>query len=176
MTISLISAHDAQTKILQGAILIDMRQSDEYRREHIENAISYPLSQLQSVGLPPVVSRNSCVIFHCKSGMRTAGARELIAQLTQNQHGEVFILENGLEGWKKAGLKAKTDRSQPIELMRQVQIAAGMLVLIGVILGWFITPTFYLLAGFVGAGLTFAGITGFCGMAKLLAIMPWNKR
>jgi hypothetical protein len=27
----------------------------------------------------------------------------------------------------------------------------------------------------VGAGLTFAGISGFCGMARLLAVMPWNR-
>jgi hypothetical protein len=31
------------------------------------------------------------------------------------------------------------------------------------------------LSGFVGAGLTYAGISGFCGMARLLAAMPWNQ-
>jgi hypothetical protein len=33
-----------------------------------------------------------------------------------------------------------------------------------------------MLSGFVGAGLVFAGVTGFCGMARLLALMPWNRR
>jgi hypothetical protein len=57
-----------------------------------------------------------------------------------------------------------------------VQIAAGSLVLLGVVLGQVIAPGFYALSAFVGAGLTFAGITGWCGMAKLLALMPWNRQ
>jgi rhodanese-related sulfurtransferase len=60
-------------------------------------------------------------------------------------------------------------------MMRQVQIVAGSLVLAGVLLGWLISPYFFGLAAFVGAGLTFAGISGFCGMAKLLAFLPWNR-
>ena len=67
-------------------------------------------------------------------------------------------------------------RSQPIELQRQVQIAAGSLALLGVILGATVSPLFYALAGLVGAGLTFAGLTGTCGMARLLQLMPWNRR
>ena len=59
--------------------------------------------------------------------------------------------------------------------MRQVQIAAGTLVLLGVILGYLINPAWYGLAGLVGAGLMFAGISGFCGMARLLFLAPWNR-
>lgn len=68
------------------------------------------------------------------------------------------------------------DKSQPLPLMRQVQIAAGALILLGVVLGYAVNSGFFLLSGFVGAGLTFAGLTGFCGMARLLAVMPWNRR
>ena len=60
--------------------------------------------------------------------------------------------------------------------MRQVQIVAGSLVLTGVVLGALVSPGFYALSGFVGAGLLFAGASGFCGMARLLAFMPWNRR
>ena len=60
--------------------------------------------------------------------------------------------------------------------MRQVQIAAGSLVLLGVLLGFLWRPEFYALSGFIGAGLLFAGITGWCGMAKLLVVMPWNRQ
>jgi hypothetical protein len=52
---------------------------------------------------------------------------------------------------------------------------AGSLVLLGVILSQTVAPGWIWLSGFVGAGLTFAGISGFCGMARLLAAMPWNK-
>ncbi len=57
-----------------------------------------------------------------------------------------------------------------------VQIAAGVLILLGVLLGYTVNGGFFLLSGAVGAGLTFAGVTGFCGMARLLATMPWNRR
>ena len=52
---------------------------------------------------------------------------------------------------------------------------AGGLVLAGVILGFLLSPWFFALSGFVGAGLTFAGVTGFCGMARILAVAPWNR-
>lgn len=60
--------------------------------------------------------------------------------------------------------------------MRQVQITAGSLVLTGVLLGLFVAPGFFGLSAFVGAGLIFAGVTGWCGMANLLRVMPWNRR
>ena len=62
-----------------------------------------------------------------------------------------------------------------ISLERQVRIAAGSLVLIGAILGFWVDPYWIALAAFVGAGLIFAGITDTCGMAMLLARMPWNQ-
>jgi rhodanese-related sulfurtransferase len=114
------------------------------------------------------------VVFHCRSGARTASNAGRLAAAAEGC--EAFILEGGLDAWKKAGLPVSVDSRQPIELMRQVQIAAGSLVLLGAILGTLVTPAFYALSAFVGAGLLFAGLSGFCGMARLLALMPWNKR
>ncbi len=85
------------------------------------------------------------------------------------------MLEGGIEAWRDAGLPTVQDKSQPIEIMRQVQIAAGGLVVAGVSLGVLVHPGFLGIAGFVGAGLTFACLTGFCGMARPLALAPWNK-
>lgn len=67
------------------------------------------------------------------------------------------------------------DSRQPIELMRQVQIAAGSMVVLGVVLGVLVAGPFYILSAFVGAGLVFAGLTGTCGLASLLRRMPWNR-
>ncbi len=86
------------------------------------------------------------------------------------------MLEGGLDAWKAHGLPIQADRFQPIELMRQVQMTAGGLILIGAALGLLVHPAFWGLAAFVGAGLFFAGATGFCGMARLLALMPWNRK
>ncbi len=81
----------------------------------------------------------------------------------------------GLDAWKKTGLSVDVDTKQPMEIMRQVQISAGSLVVIGVLLGASLHPAFYALSAFVGAGLVVAGVTGFCGMARFLALMPWNR-
>jgi hypothetical protein len=78
-------------------------------------------------------------------------------------------------GWKAAGYATRVDRTKPIELQRQVQIAAGTLVLLGLLLAWLAAPQFILLSAFVGGGLVFAGVSGWCGMAQLLGALPWNR-
>ena len=112
------------------------------------------------------------VIFTCRSGMRTATNS---ARLAAPVDGNAYLLEGGLDNWVRAGLPVEANRKAPLEMMRQVQIVAGSLVLAGALLGWLVSPLFFGLSAFVGAGLTFAGISGFCGMAKLLAFLPWNR-
>jgi rhodanese-related sulfurtransferase len=151
--------------------LVDIREADEYAREHIDGAVSLPLSKLESAHLK--LEHVKDVVFQCRSGART-GAN--CARLAAVANGQAYVMEGGLEAWKKAGLATRADASAPLEIMRQVQIAAGMLVLTGVALALTVHPAFLGLSAFVGAGLTFAGATGWCGMAKLLAVMPWNQR
>ena len=176
MTISIISALEAKNKLASGALLIDIRQPEEYQREHIEGAMLQPLSELQRQGLDKTLKQGSCLIFHCKSGARTGSQSAFLKQLAQEHHCEAYLLQDGITGWKNAGLATRVNLSQPIDIMRQVQIAAGSLILLGSVLGWSVSPYFYWLPAFVGAGLTFAGISGFCGMAKLLALMSWNQK
>lgn len=174
MNITTLSAENAKAKIDQGAILIDIRGIDEHKRENIPNAICIPMSQLQQ-DLTNTLPQKATLIFHCKSGMRTQSAKAQIEQIANQYQCECFLLEGGIDSWKKAGFVTKVDRTQPIELMRQVQIAAGTFVLLGCLLGATVTPYFYWLSAFVGAGLVFAGVTGICALARVLAQMPWNK-
>lgn len=166
-----ISAAELKRKLDAGeAILIDVRESDEHAREHIIGARLAPLSAIDAHDFDR--DRDKAAVFHCRSGMRTqANAAKLLAQGFR----EAYCLDGGIEAWKAAGLPVHANRKAPLEIMRQVQIAAGLLVLAGVVLGWFVAPAFYALAAFVGAGLTFAGLTGWCGMAMLLRAMPWNR-
>ena len=166
-----LSPTDVQARLASGsAVLIDIREADEFARSHVAGAISQPLSRWEKE--PISLDQHKDVIFTCRSGMRTAGACDkLAARVT----GAAYILDGGLDHWMKAGLPVITNKDVPIDLMRQVQIAAGGLVLVGVALGFILSPRFFLLSGFVGAGLTFAGVTGFCGMARLLAHAPWNR-
>jgi rhodanese-related sulfurtransferase len=152
------------------AVLIDVREPDEHARERIPGARPLPLSRLDQV--PPVRTEGRLAILHCRSGSRTAANATRLAGAVA---GECAILEGGLAAWKAAGLPVEIDRRRPIEVMRQVQIVAGSLVILGVLLGVLASPWFLLLAGFVGCGLVFAGVTGWCGMARLLALAPWNR-
>ena len=167
-----ISPERAADLVRSGAVLIDIREADEQARERIPGARHHALSRIDQG--TPIQAGDDVVIFHCRSGARTKGNAARLAAAAPNC--ETYVLDGGIDAWKKAGLPVALDRSQPIDLMRQVQIGAGSLVLLGVVLGALVAPGFYALSAFVGAGLTFAGITGFCGMARLLSLMPWNRR
>ena len=167
-----ISPQRAAELVRSGAVLVDIREADEHAREHIAGARHHALSRIDQA--MPIRDGDDVVIFHCRSGARTKGNAARLAATSPKC--ETYILEGGLDAWKKAGLPVALDRSKPIDIMRQVQIVAGSLVLLGVVLGFLVNPAFYALSGFVGAGLLFAGASGFCGMARLLGLMPWNRQ
>jgi rhodanese-related sulfurtransferase len=152
-------------------VLVDIREPDEFAREHIAGAVAAPLSRFEAAHLKLEPGRD--VVFHCRSGGRTSSACDRLAGAAD---GPAFVLEGGLEAWKRQKLPVVADRRRPIEVMRQVQITAGSLVLAGVVLGVFVHPAFLGLSAFVGAGLAFAGASGWCGMARLLQVMPWNRQ
>ena len=162
-----VSPTEARRMMAEGAKLVDIRGTDEFARARAQGAENRPLDQIERIDC------DGPIVFMCRSGMRTGSNAQRLAAC---HDGEAFLLEGGLEGWRKADLPVEEARSQPIEIMRQVQIAAGSLVLLGVILGLTVAPGWFALSGFVGAGLVFAGTTGWCGMAYLLAIMPWNRQ
>lgn len=162
-----ITAQEANALIAQGAQLVDIRGADEYAREHIAAARHLPPEALQAGQFA------GPVIFHCRSGHRTKTHAQ---RLAASAGGEAYILEGGIDAWKQAGLPVVRDASQPLEMQRQVQIAAGSLIVLGFVLGRWVNPGFFWLSGLIGAGLIFAGVSGFCGMAHVLAKMPWNQR
>lgn len=168
MSLKTISPVDARRLIADGAVLVDIRGADEHARERIAGAANHPVDRLTRIE-----SGGRLVLFHCKSGNRTAvNASKLAAAAS----GEAYLVGGGIEGWKQAGLPVIVDRKQPLEMQRQVQIAAGSLVLLGVILSVLADSRWIGLPALVGTGLIVAGVTGWCGMAKLFALMPWNKR
>lgn len=168
MTMTSVTPAEAKRLIAAGARLVDIRDHDEYVRAHIPEATNIPLAKIGQLQ-----AQDGPVIFHCRSGMRTKGNA---ARLEAAAGTGCYVVEGGLEGWRRAGLDVVVDETQPLELMRQVQLAAGALVLLGVLLGFVVSPGFFAIAAFVGAGLMLAGATGWCGMAMLLQRMPWNRR
>jgi rhodanese-related sulfurtransferase len=127
MSLPTITPTDARRLLDQGATLIDIREADEHARARIPGAQNLPLSKLDEADL---AAHQKPIIFHCKSGARTqANTPRLAAKL--DAACEAYVVGGGLDAWRKAGLPVATDRRQPIELQRQVQIGAGSLVFFG---------------------------------------------
>lgn len=172
MSMQKIAPTDLQRRLQDDSVvLIDIREPDEYAREHIHGARLVPLSAIDSHDFD--TQHGKAAVFTCRSGNRTAmNAARLLAKGFR----ESYVLDGGLDGWKRAGLPVHFNADAPLDLQRQVQIAAGSLAFLGALLAWLVSPWFILLSGFVGTGLMAAGLTGFCGMARLLALMPWNRK
>lgn len=172
MSLAKISPAEAKALADRGAVLVDIREPAERAREHIENSVSLPLSQLSHTQVPKGAET---VVFYCRSGMRTASNA---AALASKSGCRAYVLDGGIDAWRRAGLpvnSAAPGTHAPMEMFRQVQITAGLLVLAGVLLATYVAPNWIWLAAAIGAGLVFSGASGTCPMANLLALMPWNR-
>jgi len=158
-----------------GSTLLDVRTPVEFDQAHIEGSINIPLDQLNPVDLfkNNYWPKDHIVYLLCQNGPRAHNASKLFAK--ENFSGAV-IVDGGVSAWIKEGFEVIKGKSRVISLERQVRIAAGSLVLLGVILAKTVHPGFIWLSAIVGAGLINAGITDWCGMGLLLARFPWNKK
>lgn len=153
--------------------LIDVRTPVEYREVHVDIAQNVPLDQLdpEAVMQARDGSASDPLYLICRSGSRGQQACEKFARAGFTN---AVNIEGGTIACLEAGLPVVRGE-KAMSLERQVRIAAGTLVVLGAVLGWFVHPGFIGLSAFVGAGLVFAGITGTCGMGMILARMPWNR-
>ena len=152
--------------------LIDVRTPGEFREVHVEIARNVPLDQLDTVELMQARngSANEPLYVICRSGSR---GRQACEKFLKAGFSNAINIEGGTMACVEAGLRVVRGKTT-FSLERQVRIAAGSLVLLGAVLGWFVHPAFIGLSAFIGAGLIFAGITDTCGMGMILARMPWN--
>jgi len=153
--------------------LIDVRTPVEFREIHLEIARNAPLDQLDPKAL--MQQRNGTaeepLYVVCRSGSRGQMACD---KFEKAGFTNVVNIEGGTLACADAGLPVVRGK-KAMSLERQVRIAAGSLVLLGVVLSLTVHPALIGLSGFVGAGLVFAGITDTCGMGMLLSRMPWNQ-
>ena len=156
-------------------VVLDVRTPVEFAEVHVQQARNVPLDKLNPDAL--VASgegkREQTIYLLCKTGERsTQAAGKLVAA----GFTAPVVVEGGTDAWIASGLPVVRGVVHAMSLERQVRIAAGSLVLLGVLLGQFLNTGFVWISGFVGASLVFAGITGICGMGLILARMPWNQR
>lgn len=158
---------------LSDCCLVDVRTPGEFGEMHIEGSINVPLPDV--VDFAPNlrdIAAGRDVVIVCRTGQRAEKARQA---LESADLAGLRILDGGLEMWTGGGNPVNRGKAA-MSIERQVRIAAGSLVVLGVALGTLVHPGFLGIAGFVGAGLVFAGVTDTCGMGMMLARMPWNRR
>ena len=155
--------------------LLDVRTPAEHAQVHVPGVHLLPLDRLDASTLAgiPGFDKASPIYILCHSGGRAKQAAE---KLTLAGYQDCIVVEGGTSAWAANGLPVVRGTSKVLALERQVRIAAGALVLSGVLLSHFVNPAFIWLSGFVGAGLIFAGATDWCGMGILISKMPWNAR
>lgn len=166
----LISPADARAAAAAGARIVDVRERGEWDGERVEGAILVPLT-----GFPQAASaldKRGRLLTLCTAGVRAEDAAKRLEALGAR---EVAVIAGGLQAWKAAGLPVILGVPRGWPLDRQVRLIAGLLVLGGALGGFYVHRAFFGLSAFVGAGLAFSGLTGWCGMALLLQRMPWNR-
>ena len=146
-----------------GAAILDVREYPEYAEAHLVGSRLVPLAELRQK--PGLAGQEGEVLLVCRTGRRAQAA----ALLLQRGGVEPVVVEGGIEAWKQAGYPVQRAKG-PISLERQVRIAAGSLILLGLLV-----PGLRFLPYFVGAGLIFAGVTNSCMMGLLLARLRWNR-
>ena len=150
--------------------IVDVREYGEFEAAKIHRAKLVPLSNFERQ--TNEIDRFQPVYLMCRSGNR---ARQAAEKLVKKGFSDVHVVEGGMLAWEAANLPVVKGASKVWSLERQVRFAAGSLVVLGVILAAIVHSYFIALSAFVGAGLVFAAVTDTCGMAMMLARMPWNK-
>ncbi|GAB2864663.1 rhodanese-like domain-containing protein [Actinocorallia aurea] len=148
-----------------GALLLDVRTPAEFESAHIPGSVNVPLDALPSA-LASVTEQAAgrTVVLVCRSGMRARQAQRLVTGA---------VLDGGVQAWEADGGDLVRGK-QTWSLERQVRFVAGTLVFASVLASLAWTPA-VAVAGFVGAGLAFAGATDTCLMGRGLALLPWNR-
>jgi rhodanese-related sulfurtransferase len=167
--------HPVRLAALQGqngqSRLLDVRSAAEYDGQHVKGAVLQPLDSLVASEWKAPPGAGPLYVL-CQTGGRAASAAALLAK----EGVACSVVEGGMEAWVAAGLPVEQGASRVLPLMRQVQLVIGLVSGTGAALAVWKHPLFALIPLFTSAGLIFAGATGYCGLALLLARMPWNQR
>jgi rhodanese-related sulfurtransferase len=151
--------------------LLDVRLPGEFEGGHIEGSYNVPLDTLGEHGRELSGVRDPIVLV-CRGGSRARQAEQV---LRDSGMVRLHVLDGGMVAWQGAGYAVRRTGREKWALDRQVRLVAGILVLTGVVLSVLVSPAFVLLAGFMGAGLTFSAVADWCGLALLLGRLPYNQ-
>jgi len=152
-------------------MIIDVRSGAEFESLRILGSYHVPLGMLSEHAAEFAAKLGTRVVLVCQSGNRAEQARKKLGAAGLSA---ASVLTGGVPAYEAAGGDVVTGR-RVWALERQVRMAAGSLVLAGVLGSKFVSPKLGLVAGGIGAGLTFSAATNSCAMGQVLSRMPWNR-
>jgi rhodanese-related sulfurtransferase len=152
-------------------MVIDVRGGAEFDALHIKGSYHVPLPMLSEHTEEFAAKLGTRVVLVCQSGNRAEQARKHLDSVGLSG---VSVLAGGVPAYAAAGGNVVRGRG-PWALERQVRMTAGSLVLASIVAAKFVSPKLGLLAGGIGAGLTFSAATNSCAMGQVLSKMPWNR-
>lgn len=171
MNINKVEPQTAKKWLEQNeAILIDVREPLEHNSQKINNSQLIPIDSINCDTLPKTDKK---IIIYCQTGRRANDACNRL--LIENNTIQVYNLDGGIKNWQRTGFPVEIQDKNILPLESQVQLTVGASVLIFSLLAYFVNPIFAIGSAFFGAGLINAGLTGWCGLAKIIIKMPWNK-
>lgn len=173
MTIAESSPHDVFNKLSrkEDCLLIDVREDEEYGSVKVNQSYNIPLSRLREGAASLDRDKNNYLL--CRSGRR---AQKAASRLQDLGFEHLYVIKGGLDEWVKSKLPVEGTRIDIWSIERQVRFTAGVLVLIGIILSYSVNANWILVSALVALGMVVSALSGTCGMANVLQIMPWNCR
>ena len=170
---NIISLEELKSKYdkKENFLLLDVRTPIEYEEFHVPIAVNLPLDNISKAEVEKL-AQGRPVIAICKAGGRSRKACEI---LINSGFSDIATVDVGSDAWKNSGFPIKESGNCVMSLERQVRIAAGIIILSGILLGYSFNNLFYLLSASAGLGLIISGVTNSCCMGLILAKMPWNK-
>jgi rhodanese-related sulfurtransferase len=150
--------------------VVDVRTPGEFETGHIDGSYNVPLDLLGE-HVTDLAALDHHVVLVCQSGARATKALE---QLVAAGKSNLRLLEGGMSAWTASGNDVARTNATRWAMDRQVRLVAGSIVLASIVVSVLVPPARFV-AGFIGAGLTFSALTDTCGMALVLAKLPYNR-
>ncbi|SBT67140.1 Rhodanese-related sulfurtransferase [Micromonospora sediminicola] len=150
--------------------LLDVRTPGEFEAAHVPGAYNVPLDLLKEHREELRNHLDEDVVLICRSGARATQAEQALATVGLPN---LKVLDGGMLAWQAANAPVNQGRPR-WDLERQVRLVAGSIVLASVVASVFV-PGLKWVAGFIGAGLTFAAVSNTCAMGMLLSKLPYNR-
>ncbi|WP_433554096.1 rhodanese-like domain-containing protein [Micromonospora zamorensis] len=153
-----------------GPRLLDVRTPAEFETSHIPGSYNVPLDLLREHRQELRNHLDEDVVLVCRTGARATQAEQTLAGVGLPN---LKVLDGGIMAWQAANAPIRQGAPR-WDLERQVRLVAGSIVLVSV-LGSMFVPQLKWVAGFIGAGLTFAAVSNTCAMGMMLGKLPYNR-